>query len=170
MQRSNEVISRIQSIQARVERPPVSGDFQSLLNDRMDDAPQDAADAPPTLSIDQGAVAMDTVPVPLYSMTRGGAVTMGTMLGGAGALQGVAAIGGIYPSSHHVPDGAVMTSNQLNDYLRFNRIEPRNGRHDRSGGRRSPGKEESPGLLVVGQRDAATGRAHRLQLPQPGDH
>jgi D-alanyl-D-alanine carboxypeptidase len=130
MQRINEVISRIQSIQAQVERPPISGAFQSLLADRMNEAPAQRAggDAPSAESADHGAIAVDAPPMPLYPLTRGGAVTMGAMLGGPGGLSGVAAVGGIYPSSHHAPDGSVMTSSQLNAYMRANQIEARNGR------------------------------------------
>jgi D-alanyl-D-alanine carboxypeptidase len=137
MQRINEVISRIQTIQARVERPPVAGAFQSLLNARLDEAPsQDTTDEASDAPADKGQVAMDSVAVPLYSLTRHGGVTMGTMLGrpaglaGIGGVGGVSGVGGvgIYPPSHRVPAGSVMTSSQLNDYLRANQIEQRNGR------------------------------------------
>ncbi len=133
MQRINEVISRIQTIKAQVERPPVSGAFQSLLNARLHEAPpRDTADDASVALGDPGHVAMDSIAVPMYSLPRHGGVTMGTMLGGPAGLAGITGVGGVgggvYPPSHHVPEGSVMTSSQLNDYLRGNQVEPRNGR------------------------------------------
>lgn len=130
MQRINEVISRIQSIQARVERPPVSGAFQSLLNQKLDDASRHTASSeePPPSSADAGTIARDTVAISQYPLTRRSGVTLGTMVGGSGGLSGVSAVSGAYPSLPIVPAGAVMTSGQLNSYMQVNNIEARNGR------------------------------------------
>jgi len=98
----------------------------------MDEAlVQDAGDgAPSAAPADPGTLAMDIAAAAPYPITRQAGVTMGTMLGGSGGISGIASVSGAYPTNHYVPDGSVMTSDQLGGYMHLNNIEARNGRLD----------------------------------------
>ena len=124
MQRINEITARIQSIQARVERPSFDGAFQSMLNRRLDAGAAShthGAQAAQGSSRRYGALALDGAALSgLQSMTLGAMMNGGQVGGTAPTYGGFAA--------HHVPDGAVSTAAELNHYMAVNRIEARNGR------------------------------------------
>lgn len=135
MQRINEIVSRIQTIQAQVERPPISGAFQSLLDSQISDpSRQSPLDEIANRNPGVGTPLMMAAPMgPAALNTRSG-ITLGSMMAGPQPVWGVESPGGVAPSkrgdfpTHYVADGSVMTSEELSRYMTTNGIEARNGR------------------------------------------
>ncbi|MGI9609067.1 MAG: M15 family metallopeptidase [Acidimicrobiia bacterium] len=135
MQRINEIVSRIQTIQAQVERPPVAGAFQSLLDTRMSSTNErNALDDIEHANSEHGAHQILAAPAALTAFNTRGRVTLGTMMAGPQSVSSISAAGpnngvaGSYFPTHHVADGQIMTSQELRDYMATHSIEARNGR------------------------------------------
>ena len=130
MQRINEITSRIQAIQARVEQPGPPGGFGSVLNAAMSrrhgnaSAPRDGQSPGDDHPSGIPGAALD-----VSSLGTRNGITLGTMLGGPTPLAaiGTGPMTAMFPR-HHVPDGVVATSAELADYMATNQIEARNGR------------------------------------------
>ncbi|MCP3973083.1 MAG: hypothetical protein GY720_01165 [bacterium] len=135
MQRINEIVSRIQTIQAQVERPPVTGAFQSLLDSRMSTANDNSALAGiEDANGDDGSPQIMASPMGLAALNSRGGVTLGTMMSGPQTVSSINPAGGAtstgttYFPTHHVADGVIMSSQELKSYMAANGIEARNGR------------------------------------------
>ncbi len=135
MQRINEIVSRIHTIQAQVERPPVAGAFQSLLDSRMSSVNErNALDDIEDANGEAGAHQIMAAPFALTALNTRGGVTLGTMMAGPQNVSSVSPAGSTNPTTggyiraHHVPDGVIMTSEELRDYMATHSIEARNGR------------------------------------------
>ena len=126
MQRINQITSRIQAIQAKIENPPIDGGFRALLNAQISRSHDKHADR------DHAADHTHDVTAPVAMMdartfAARPSVTLGSMVGG-----GIAPIAPTYGINvgriHHIPDGAIATRAELTEYMRVNRIEERNGK------------------------------------------
>ena len=81
MQRINDIVSRIQTIQAQVERPPVTGAFQSLLDSRLSDTSHgNTFDQIEDANADGSAPQIMASPMGLAALNSRSSVTLGRIM------------------------------------------------------------------------------------------